>query len=753
MSVQSYSQNGGVPLSSHGNNNQLVLSSHSPSETDQREFLKYYVDEILANQGVIPSQDEIDEMESVLFSVSFGKQEFHKKVTYQAFSAAISNQQHVQMVLAYINRRERIKGAKCKILSYRVNQRPQNGSPRNGMSDMGDEFDQMDGGLSQQSNYNNNNNQDPLLTEGFDDAGEEGSGQKLLHLLQKMGVENILIIVCIWHYRMQGQFGTDTYRMVLERAKDLLTSLHLKVLEAEKTQQEQSRMTQIMPYVEATNSRMRSMKAGGIVGSATAAGRHALQTAGLEVTTKVYPSTVIPDKNEIHMINSIQKKNYRPNNFMNEAPGYGVQRAGYVQQGYQSGLANNHPNDEEEDQLEIELTEDEFNYAVKMTEHSVRRLTKAHIIELRNQVKPHPLVEKVLNMVCVLRGCIAPNWTVAREMMQSMTFKMELMLMDVCQIKQSLIKRVIKILNSNQKALTPDNLSQISEGGCILLTWIINLVKWNAGHTKYKFDEDALGGHKIMNHALIARSQDYDALDEGLQQTEEDQRANTYGLMIGNPKNLNGQNSHGGNIQTNSNKLNKNNRPLGGNMNTNINGQQKKPGVYIQSKQMVFQGDKKLQPARGDSSMSQKNHHQSAYNDQAAGAHSLQNQLVKQYQQQQQNLTIHSYNNNPQNQAQPLTEKQQIQNMIDLLEADKKNNWEELRQRIPENEEDILRFLDTAVLEDQPTEVLVQLAQKLKERRTKLYQETNTPGQGNGQTLGLGGDLQQTLSVGGKSGK
>lgn len=28
--------------------------------------------------------------------------------------------------------------------------------------------------------------------------------------------------------------------------------------------------------------------------------------------------------------------------------------------------------------------EDEFNYAVKMTEHSIRRLTKAHIIELRN---------------------------------------------------------------------------------------------------------------------------------------------------------------------------------------------------------------------------------------------------------------------------------------------------------------------------------------------------------------------------------
>jgi hypothetical protein len=98
--------------------------------------------------------------------------------------------------------------------------------------------------------------------------------------------------------------------------------------------------------------------------------------------------------------------------------------------------------------MPIIIIEDEFNYAVKMTEHSIRRLTKAHIIELRSQIKPHILVERVLNMICIIRGCIAPNWTVAREMMNSMTFKMELMLMDVCQIKHSLIRRVIKILNT-----------------------------------------------------------------------------------------------------------------------------------------------------------------------------------------------------------------------------------------------------------------------------------------------------------------
>jgi hypothetical protein len=92
-----------------------------------------------------------------------------------------------------------------------------------------------------------------------------------------------------------------------------------------------------------------------------------------------------------------------------------------------------------------------------MTDQSIRKLTKSHIVELRNCVKPpHPLVEKVVSMVSILRGCVAPNWTTAREMMMSMTFKMELMLMDPRLIKQILIKKVIKTLNQNQKSLTPD---------------------------------------------------------------------------------------------------------------------------------------------------------------------------------------------------------------------------------------------------------------------------------------------------------
>lgn len=103
--------------------------------------------------------------------------------------------------------------------------------------------------------------------------------------------------------------------------------------------------------------------------------------------------------------------------------------------------------DSDTNDLEIELTEEEFYYAVDMTEQSIKRLTKAHVIDLKNMIKPHNLVEKVLQMVCILKGCIAPSWTVAREMLSSMTFKLELVLLDATRVKPSLIKKVVKILN------------------------------------------------------------------------------------------------------------------------------------------------------------------------------------------------------------------------------------------------------------------------------------------------------------------
>ena len=73
-------------------------------------------------------------------------------------------------------------------------------------------------------------NQDGLQ-EGFDDDGEEGAGEKLLSLLQKMEVENILIVVCIWDKGVKiGNTssivkGGEFYKILIDRARELLNQI------------------------------------------------------------------------------------------------------------------------------------------------------------------------------------------------------------------------------------------------------------------------------------------------------------------------------------------------------------------------------------------------------------------------------------------------------------------------------------------------------------------------------------------------
>lgn len=59
---------------------------------------------------------------------------------------------------------------------------------------------------------------------------------------------------------------------------------------------------------------------------------------------------------------------------------------------------------------------------------------------------------------------------------------------------------------------------------------------------------------------------------------------------------------------------------------------------------------------------------------------------------------------------------------MNVLDNEKKNFAID-EMDIPDTEEEILKYLERAQLENQPTEILVQLAEKLKDRRSKLYPE------------------------------
>jgi hypothetical protein len=53
------------------------------------------------------------------------------------------------------------------------------------------------------------------VLEGFDNSGLEGSGEKLLHLLKRVGVENILVVVAIWYYGVGEKNGIGVFAQVV----------------------------------------------------------------------------------------------------------------------------------------------------------------------------------------------------------------------------------------------------------------------------------------------------------------------------------------------------------------------------------------------------------------------------------------------------------------------------------------------------------------------------------------------------------
>lgn len=129
-----------------------------------------------------------------------------------------------------------------------------------------------------------------------------------------------------------------------------------------------------------------------------------------------------------------------------------------------------------------------------------------------------------------------------------------------------------------------------------------------------------------MNNALVAKGGGDSQDDLGDNGNNDEDKANTYGLMIGNPKH---QDSNYMNTQQNAENEKKPGmrRQIGAHINQNYI--QPKPGQYIQSKQMVFGSSQKLMPNRESNLSKNKNFSTSNSNQDVP---TLQNQLVKQYQ-------------------------------------------------------------------------------------------------------------------------
>jgi hypothetical protein len=111
--------------------------------------------------------------------------------TFQSHAIKIVSQKQIQVYLSYLKSNNKIIKATHNILAFR--------------------FTTSDKKTS---------NLKEFISEGFDDDGEDGAGIRLLGLLQKMKVDNIMMVVSRW---FGGTFlGPDRFKHINDSAKNLI---------------------------------------------------------------------------------------------------------------------------------------------------------------------------------------------------------------------------------------------------------------------------------------------------------------------------------------------------------------------------------------------------------------------------------------------------------------------------------------------------------------------------------------------------
>lgn len=73
-----------------------------------------------------------------------------------------------------------------------------------------------------------------------------------------------------------------------------------------------------------------------------------------------------------------------------------------------------------------DLSQADYDNSLVEIAESLKEITKSSIMELRQIAKPHPLIEKALQIVCALRGFKNLSWATARDLLGKASMKVEL---------------------------------------------------------------------------------------------------------------------------------------------------------------------------------------------------------------------------------------------------------------------------------------------------------------------------------------
>jgi dynein heavy chain len=114
---------------------------------------------------------------------------------------------------------------------------------------------------------------------------------------------------------------------------------------------------------------------------------------------------------------------------------------------------------------DLEAAMPAMNNAIK----ALDSLSKNDIVEIKNFKSPPPLVQKVLEAVCILLGS-APDWDTAKKVMSDTGFLQRLKDYDKDNIPPATIKKILKYYNDEE--FEPDKVQKVSSAAKSLCMWV-----------------------------------------------------------------------------------------------------------------------------------------------------------------------------------------------------------------------------------------------------------------------------------------
>ena len=508
-----------------------------PADQKERSTIQGVGSQFLVKCGIcmqdIPIQEYKDHAAMCKLSASLKQSEFAipithgatrvwKKTKFQGHAAPVRYLEDVEYVINQLSQSPPWSTATSNPCAYRL---AINAAAGSASQDSDETLDDVNDHISR-----GGDGEEATILEGRSDGNDPGVGDKLLYLLQRWEVQNVVLVVTSWDDGMKGRLGAARYRIYLEEAKAVLEQCYLQSLQSVGTNSNKSSSS--MNIVESTgnssNNIGNSIPSSSVMFPSDSTNSQRIAYSGVESSSSksaMYASGQISSSagdesshnqdNGGHSITPsqvIQKGSDEKHPFksVNFAEAYAEARAramfkvnrpirpmkpvimqadttknfpgGKLVNGFFVGEKAGRPNHFLNDKGGVPLHGPIKPSGKRGTDGydglgqiELPNFSRKELDETRKIIRPNELVHRVFFCVCKILGYEDTSWPGCREMMSSDTFLREIVLLDPSQVPMDDIDCVRNEVMDRDFA--PERIRRHSLFAATMLAWCIRVVQ------------------------------------------------------------------------------------------------------------------------------------------------------------------------------------------------------------------------------------------------------------------------------------